>query len=65
MFEVGLSFCVQPNLEKRVIGRQSPDLLEKMNEKYARVLRTIVNNLPERAPQTDPVLKALQTLENS
>jgi hypothetical protein len=41
---------------------QSPDVQKTLNDKYARLLRSLINGLPERAPHTDQVLQALEDL---
>ena len=52
-------------LESFVTDRRgSPALHKTLQTKYAPVLHAILNDLPERAPDTDSVLKALEALED-
>jgi hypothetical protein len=44
--------------------RESPDLQKKIREKYGPVLRHILSGLPERAPNTDSMIQALEALED-
>lgn len=45
--------------------KHSPDLQKILNYKYAHLLRSIINGLPERMPHTDQVLQALEDLDKS
>ena len=52
------------DLESYVIQRrQAPDLEKTLNDKYAAILHSLINGLPERAPHTDSVIRALEDLD--